>query len=400
MAKKIAWIIPHPIKGSGGIRTMIQNANFLVSKGFIVDIYVEENFADTSEIIRRRIVEYYKECNCGVYLGIEFRKEYDLVFATFSVLTADYVYYMDNVKNKAYFIQDFEPWFEPMGGNFLDMERTYRYGLQGISIGKWLSHKLHSEFSTTMASFPFCADLNTYKEIKCEKENAICFIHQPEKPRRCSNLGLRALKIVKTLRPDTKIYLYGSDEPSKIDFDVENLGIINITKCNELYNKCTAGLCISSSNPSRIPFEMMAAGLPVVDVYRENNLYDIPDTGVLLAESTPEAIATALIKILDDKKLQASMSKSGKNFMKDYPLERGYEDFLKVVNNILDGKKTNESSVKKLYTKDPVTPSEEVMKAYDVIKVVPVPIAHTSKIKRFLVKVKRHIYWKLFRRVV
>ncbi len=34
MAKKIAWIIPHPIKGSGGIRTMIQNANFLSNSGF------------------------------------------------------------------------------------------------------------------------------------------------------------------------------------------------------------------------------------------------------------------------------------------------------------------------------------------------------------------------------
>ena len=395
MAKKIAWIIPHPIKGSGGIRTMVQNANFLVSKGFEVDLYVEENYADTSKKVKERIIEFYGKCDCGVYLGIELRKKYDLVFATYSYLTPDYVYYMKDVKHKAYFIQDFEPWFEPMGGMYLQMERTYRYGLQGISIGKWLTHKLSEEFNAPMTSFPFCADLNIYKKIDVEKENAICFIHQPEKPRRCSELGMKALKLVKELRPDVKIYIYGSDEPVNYDFEVENLKIINIKKCNELYNKCKVGLCISSSNPSRIPFEMMAAGLPVVDLYRENNLYDIPEDGVLLAESTPEAIATAIIKILDDKKLQEKMSKYGEKFMKDYPLERGFEDFLKAVNDILDDKTINEENCKKLYSKEAITPSEETMNANDVIKAIPVPVSKNGKIKRFYVKTKRFIYKKM-----
>ena len=67
---------------------------------------------------------------------------------------------------------------------------------------------------------------------------------------------MQALLLVKKLRPDVKIYIYGSDVEAQFDFDVENLHIINIEKCNELYNKCTVGLCISASNPSRIPFEI------------------------------------------------------------------------------------------------------------------------------------------------
>ena len=74
---------------------------------------------------------------------------------------------------------------------------------------------------------------------------------------------------------------------------------------------------MSASNPSRIPFEMMASGLPVVELYRENNLYDFPNDGCLLADSTPEAIANALLTILDDKKLQHAIidikNKFGKN---------------------------------------------------------------------------------------
>ena len=390
MAKKIAWIIPHPIKGSGGIRTMIQNANFLSDSGYECDIYVEEDYINDSDTLRKQIEEYYGECRCNVYVGIAMRKQYDLVFATYSILTADYVYAMKNVKHKAYFIQDFEPWFEPMGGLYLEMERTYRYGLQGISIGNWLTYKIGTEFHAPMTSFPFCADLNVYKKLKnVKKENAICFIYQPEKARRCSKLGIQALLLVKKLRPDVKIYVYGSVVDTQFDFDVENLHIIPITECNELYNKCKVGLCISASNPSRIPFEMMAAGLPVVDLYRENNLYDIPDTGVLLADSTSEAIATALIRVLDDDKLQKQMSTKGNQYMQDYPLERGFHDFLEAVQSVLDDKKIASKKVSKTYLKDPVMPSQEVLDVSYLIQPIPVPVKPTGKKMRYLVRCKK-----------
>lgn len=404
IAKKIAWIIPSPIKGSGGIRTMIQNANFLVRQGFECDIYVEEDYVNTNESMKQRIINFYGECLCDVYVGIDFKKEYDLAFATYSIKTPDYLYYMkNNVKRKAYFIQDFEPWFEPMGGLYLDMEHTYKYGLNGVSIGKWLTYKLQHEFNQPMNYFSFCADTNVYKKLdNVEKENAICFIFQPEKSRRCSNIGLRALLLVKTLRPDVKIYLYGSDVDIKLDVEMENLHIMPIDKCNELYNKCKVGVCMSSSNPSRIPFEMMAAGLPVVDLYRENNLYDIPEDGVLLADTSPEAIATAIIKILDDDKLQQSMSKKGYEFMKNYPIEKGFEEFLNFVNNILDDKNITDNDVRQIYNKGPIMPSKEVKEAMDIIKETPVAPKNTSKSVRYMIRIKRFIkrkYTKVIRKL-
>ena len=404
IAKKIAWIIPSPIKGSGGIRTMIQNANFLVRQGFECDIYVEEDYVNTNESMKQRIIDFYGECLCDVYVGIDFKKEYDLAFATYSIKTPDYLYFMkNNVKRKAYFIQDFEPWFEPMGGLYLDMEHTYKYGLNGVSIGKWLTYKLQHEFNQPMNYFSFCADTNVYKKLdNVEKENAICFIFQPEKPRRCSNIGIRALLLVKALRPDVKIYLYGSDVDIKLDVEMENLHIMPIDKCNELYNKCKVGVCMSSSNPSRIPFEMMAAGLPVVDLYRENNLYDIPEDGVLLADTSPEAVATAIIKILDDDKLQQSMSKKGYEFMKNYPIEKGFEEFLNFVNNILDDKNITDSDVRQIYNKKPIMASKEVKDAMDIIKETPVTPKNTSKSVRYMIRIKRFIkrkYTKVIRKL-
>ena len=116
-----------------------------------------------------------------------------------------------------------------------------------------MTHKISTEYHSPITSFPFCADLNVYKKLpNVEKEKAVCFIYQPEKARRCSKLGMQALLLVKHLRPDVKIYIYGSDVPAEFDFEVENLHIIPIDQCNELYNKCQVGLCISASNPSRI----------------------------------------------------------------------------------------------------------------------------------------------------
>ena len=108
---------------------------------------------------------------------------------------------------------------------------------------------------------------------------------------------MEALKLVKKKFPDIIIYLYGSSKKVRTDFEYVNKGIISVEECNQLYNKCRVGLCISATNPSRIPFEMMSTGLPVVDIYGENNLYDYPDDVINLAQSSPDAIAQALIDI-------------------------------------------------------------------------------------------------------
>ena len=235
--KRIAWVIPHPGKGSGGHRTIIQNINALVKAGYECDIYVEEDYVSTDKMVKEKIDDYYGYCAANVYVGAVLRQEYDLLFAK-GWTTIDFVKNMDCEK-KAYFIQDYEPWFLPMGDAYINTENSYRLGYSPITIGKWLSHKMIEEYDLNSQYLDFCADLNVYKKLKnIKKENAICYIYQPEKPRRCDWLGLRALKLIKSVRPDVKIYLYGSNAKKELDFEAEKLGIIPIEKCNELYNKC------------------------------------------------------------------------------------------------------------------------------------------------------------------
>ncbi len=390
--KKIAWVMPHPGKGSGGHRTIIQNVNALIRAGYECDIFVEEDGVSTSEMVRQKINEWYEPCTAGVYVGFKFEKDYDLLFAT-GWQTIEFVKKLP-AKKKAYFIQDYEPWFFPMGDQYLITENSYKYGFLPVTIGKWLAHKMEQEFNTPAEYFDFGADLNVYKPLEnVEKENAICYVYQPEKPRRCDYIGLKALKLVKAMRPEVKIYLYGSEQVTRpIDFECENLHIIPVEKCNELYNKCKVGICMSASNPSRIPFEMMAAGLPVVELYKENNLYDLPDEGVLLADTTPEAIASVVVNLLDHPEEAKKMSEFGINYMKGYPLEKGFGQIVNVVKDMLETEYNDMPTIEKSYKKPAFKATEEAKNVViEQVKEEPIHIDEHGKVYRFLRRCKRAI---------
>ena len=343
---RAAWVLPSLIEGSGGHRTILQNVQYLIRKGYECDVYVEDKGeVKNSEELRRQAETLFGKHDCRFILGYDIQGEYDIIFAT-AWFTAKVVRDCNSKAVKAYFIQDFEALFNPMGDGYILACNSYGYGLKPVTIGRWLSHKMQTEYRTPSRYFDFCADRRIYRPLpKAKKEHAICFVYQPDKPRRCSVLGIEALGIVKFLRPDVKIYLYGSNIKGNVWFEHENLGIIPLEKCNALYNQCEVGLCISSSNPSRIPFEMMAAGLPVVDLYMENNFYDMPNEGVRLAHTTPESIAQALIEILDHPEKAAEMSEAGKRYMEDKDLEHGFEQFYAAVSDMAARREPAEPAV-------------------------------------------------------
>ena len=354
---RAAWVLPSLIEGSGGHRTILQNVQYLIRKGYECDVYVEDKGeVKNSEELRRQAETLFGKHDCRFILGYDIQGEYDIIFAT-AWFTAKVVRDCNSKAVKAYFIQDFEALFNPMGDGYILACNSYGYGLKPVTIGRWLSHKMQTEYHTPSRYFDFCADRRIYRPLpEAKKEHAICFVYQPDKPRRCSVLGIEALGIVKFLRPDVKIYLYGSNIKGNVWFEHENLGIIPLEKCNALYNKCEVGLCISSSNPSRIPFEMMAAGLPVVDLYMENNFYDMPNEGVRLAHTTPESIAQALIEILDHPETAAEMSEAGKRYMADKDLEHGFEQFYEAVSDMAARREPAELAVyDRSYTRPPVS---------------------------------------------
>jgi glycosyltransferase involved in cell wall biosynthesis len=333
MRASIGWLVPSLIEGSGGIREIINKINALVLHGYECHAYV--NQPDPAEAIADQIETFYGGSLADIHAGWDLEHEHDLVFATIW-WSAESVAATPNLK--AYLIQDFEPFFNPMGEGYLRAERSYRLGLTPIVLGRWLPALLNSRFGARARFFDFCAETDRYFPLpnRTPEDLSVCFIHQPEKPRRCADIGLAALDLLKRALPDVRIYLYGANARATATFDHVNLGILHGADINRLYNQAAVGFCISSSNPSRIPFEMMAAGLPVVDIWRENNLYDFPEDGVLLGDPTPEALAKTLHALLLDPERRRRMAAFGPTFMHDRSMAVEYAQFLDAVDRLFD----------------------------------------------------------------
>jgi len=334
--KKVAWLLPSLLEGSGGHRTILHHAKMLEDHGYECHIFFENTSAlNTRAAIQSLLGFDFKH----IYNSWEPAKTIPAVAAIATIwYSAKFVRDLKNVRHRCYFIQDYEAYFNPMGSGYLMAENSYTYGLTSISIGRWLAYKLTTEYHSPIAFFDFCADTTTYKPLPgLSKKRQVCMIYQPEKPRRCSELGIEALGIVKANRPDVEITLYGSKTKGQVWFDHRNLGLLSTIDCNTLYNESTVGLCLSSSNPSRIPFEMMAASLPVVELYRSCTLYDLPNTAVSLCEQTPESLAQGIIDILDNPQKRESMAQAGYNFMKDRNSRHCEQQFLQFFDRVISG---------------------------------------------------------------
>ena len=345
---KIAWLVPKPLEGSGGHRTILQNIDALEAAGHECHVFVQDSpdepgvtpppAEERLRVFREQFERFFGFRGERVHLGFNVGEGYDLLFAT-AWYTAISAARPRNKCKKAYFVQDYEAYFMPVNDGYLRAEDSYKLGLPVVSIGRWLTQRLSREGNCPATYFEFCADGNIYKpDPGIGRENAICAIYQPEKARRCPAMLVQSLAILKNHRPDVKVYLYGTRDKPDLPFDHEHLGLISVEECAALYNRCSVGMCISATNPSRIPFEMMACGLPVVDIHRENNLFDMPENGVLLASPRPDALARAAALILDDEPRRTAMGAFAREFMKPRTLEHGYRQFVAAVEDLLAGR--------------------------------------------------------------
>lgn len=294
---RMAIYAPAPIIGSGGHRTIFNIARRVQKLGVELFIYLETE-GDGIGCVE----EYLQGTPAHIFIGWDRSVPVDFALATIAHSAAFVAKHTSPFKG--YLVQDFEAGFNPLSDGYVVAENSYCHGLQHFTIGNWLTHVLRTQFGVSAVPAGLGVDTEVYRPLPgVVREDAVCFLYQPDKPRRTPMLGINALRRLKQARPDVKIYIYGSDLPLDfVDFEVENLGLIrDLNEINALYNRCKMGLCISLSNPSRIPYEMMAAGTIPVDVYRYNNLLDHEDGTAVLAYQGDASLAQAMLDLLEDR---------------------------------------------------------------------------------------------------
>lgn len=249
--------------------------------------FIHQNFVDT----KAHVLRNWNLQPCDVAIATHWSTAYP-------------VHDFPDCSKRFYFVQDYEPYFHAMSPDYLRAENSYRLGFSCVTIGRWLTDKLREDFDADAEYFDFAVDSRTYYLRNDTPRNmSVAFCAQPEKPRRCFDLGAKALEIVARRCPEVDIVFFGSNtEPTfPIKYGHRNLGVISPEECAKLYSSSAVGLILSASNPSLIGFEMMACGCAVVDLDRENNWFDYDPTAVSLADATPEGLAEAILVLLGDE---------------------------------------------------------------------------------------------------
>lgn len=339
---RVSVYAPSPIPGSGGHRTIYNMCRRLAQAGYEVHLN-NERAGDT------RAMDWQASVIGGS--GIKIHNRWGAgIDAAAVIATIDYSafyvsdHFSESVK-KFYFIQDYEAGFNPVGDVYLRSQRSYAQGLNAITMGRWLSHVLRARYGLGAASGGLGVDHQVYMPSPVSGgaggrsgRQKIAFLYQPEKPRRAVQLCVDALTEVTKLLPDVEVVTYGSDAHPSLPCRSRNLGLItDLREINEIYNECDLGLCISATNPSRIPFEMMAAGCVPVDIYSYNNLFDYGAGTGVLAYQSPASLAEAMFRLLTDDAWRADRATCGINFVRNRTLEWEVDVAVNVVNHVLSG---------------------------------------------------------------
>lgn len=325
---KIGWIVPGLIIGGGGHRNILRAAYHLERFGHDVRLYFSDTNLSPGDL-RGKVRKHFYPFDGPVRRFSGRVEGEDVLMATHwsTVSLAESV--RSSVDEIMYFVQDFEPAFYSMGSEYILAENTYRKDLYAITSGPWCAHLLRRDYDMEADSFRFPVDREIYNSSARNMQSPakrVLFFAKPEMARRCFLIGTMALREFHRIKPEYEILFFGSGSAKQHaqDYPVTYLDIVpTLEDLATLYSTSAAGLVFSTTNPSLVPYEMMACGLPVIDLNRPgnevnyDNRYDI----ALLADADPVRMARDMADLLDDQEALAMRSANGIEFASTFPSE-------------------------------------------------------------------------------
>lgn len=199
---------------------------------------------------------------------------------------------------RLYLVLDLEQMFYAAGSEALLAEATYGFGFHGVALGRWLTQQLNQRYGMSADCFDFGCDLDRYRLNNTDERTGVCLYLRPSAPRRASDLAVMALELFAERHPEIDIHLYG-ETVRHPPLAATNHGRLPPDELNTLYNRCVAGLAISATNCSLVPYEMLAAGcIPVVND-AEHNRVVLDNPEVVYAPATPFDLANALAALVE-----------------------------------------------------------------------------------------------------
>ena len=315
----IHWVIPNFTPGLGGHTTIFRAIDYLERCGHQCTIWVHSELKGDkrnrpSRLHKRIIDQFFIRLKTDqVFLLGNDQTDLDLVSGDIVIATDRMSTYpvlgMKNFVERFYFVQDYEPYFFARGTATFLTEEAYRakHGFHCICASPWLKQRMEQHGNQAM-SFPLAVDHQIYKvnpSIHRER-NKIAFYVRRSTPRRLYELGVLALRRLFDLGEAFEIITFGEKDLPDLGIPAKttHAGILDAESLAALYQEATAGLVLSGTNYSLVPNEMMACGLPVVDIDAEQTRLSYQEGSAVLAEATPDGLAEALQILLNNNEIQ------------------------------------------------------------------------------------------------
>lgn len=303
------WVIPDFSRGGGGHMTIFRMIYWLEILGHDCYVWINYPYQHTSaQTAYENITKFFLPIRAPVAFADDgfATARGDVVIAT-GWETVTRVLHATDFRDRFYFVQDYEPAFHPIGSHALVADWTYRQELACICAGPWLAHILRHKYGRWVRHFALAYDPDIYHSVRPSAAGRrrvkslprIALYARADSPRRAVELALVALEHVAS-RVKFHLDLFGAEHSYMCaPFPCTSHGILSPQELAELYRRAEIGICFSSTNYSLVPQEMMACGLPVIELEGESTRSVFPPEAVTFTGPHPLAIANDIVSLLN-----------------------------------------------------------------------------------------------------
>jgi O-antigen biosynthesis protein len=309
----VAIVVPAFRRGSGGHQTIVHLARGLAARGHDVTLWLEDDegrhAAEQADETARHFEAFFGWPDLRA--GFDGWAGCDVAVAT-GWQTVHRVLRLHDARGRAYLVQDHEPEFYATSSSRAWAEATYGLGLHCIAASRWLAALLRERHGASASHFDLAVDHDVYRPGDGERDGSVLFYARATTPRRAVPLGLLALEELNLRRPGVEIALFGEAGRVRAAFPHRGLGVLSGLELAEAYRRASVGLVLSMTNISLVPLEMLACGLPCVELASDCLRAELGDDGPAeLAAFDPLAIAGAIERLLDDGELRERRARAG-----------------------------------------------------------------------------------------
>ena len=312
----VAVVIPPFTAGSGGHTTICRLAGRMEERGHTVTTWLHDPEGRMASkwpaVVRAELMEMPDAPRGPVFKGFAEWFGADVVLAT-GWDTAYRVVGLPGCRARAYLVQDDEARFFPASAQTLWAGASYELDLAPIAVSPWLADVVETRTGRRPPVVDLGVDDRVYRPQDVRRRSdTVIFYARDSTPRRAVPLGMLALAELARRRPRVRFVLFGDDRPVAASFDYDHVGLASASDLARHYAQATVGLCLSLTNHSLVPHEMLACGLPCVEL-AAGSLERIHgrDGPIAFADADPLAIADVLERLLDDPDERERRSRAG-----------------------------------------------------------------------------------------